>query len=104
DVELPIVKKTDAAPAGFDRGFENVPRILNPVHVADFVAIERRDRQFCDAQFPEHKLDDDLSVEMELVRIFLERNLPQSSGRIKPVTGVKLREVRSQHPVLERSQ
>ena len=52
DVELPIVKKVDAAEAGFDRRLEDVPRILHPVHVADFVAVKRRDRQFRDAQFP----------------------------------------------------
>ena len=104
DVELPIVKKMDAAEAGFDRGFENVPRVFHPVHVADFVAVKRRDRQFRDAQFPEHELDDDLGVEMEIVRVFLERNLRQRGGRIEPVAGVEFRELRSQHPVLERRQ
>ena len=103
-VELAIVEKMDAAQARLDRGFENVPRVPQPVHVADFVPVKGRDRQFHDPQFLEDKLNDDLGVEMEIVRVFLERNLREGRGGIEPVTGVKLGQLRAEHPVLEPGQ
>src|SRR5687767_5581035 len=93
DVKLPIVKEMDAAQPSFHRGFEYVPRVFHPIHVADFVAVESRDRQFRDAQFSENKLDDDLGVEMEIVGVLLEWNLSQGRGGIEAITGVELREL-----------
>ena len=86
-------KKVDAAEPGFDGRSENVPRVLHPVYVTDFVAVKRRNRQLGDAQLFEHELDDDLRVEMEIVRIFFERNLRQRRGRIEAIAGMKLREL-----------
>ena len=82
----------------------DVPRVFYSVHVADLVAVVGRDRQFRDAQFLEHELHDDLRVEMEIVRVFLEGNLRQRLGRIKPVAGVELGELGPEHPVLETGQ
>ena len=69
--------------------------------MTDFVAVKRRDRQLGDAQFFQHELNDDFGIEMEIVRVLLERNLRQRRGRIEAIAGVKFRELRPQRPVLE---
>ena len=101
DVELRIVEKIDLAQARLGRGLEDIPRVTHPVDVADLVAVVGRDRQLRDAEFFQDELDDDLGIEMKILRVPLERNLRQRAGRVEPVAGMKLREPGAEHPVLE---
>ena len=83
---------------------ENVPGVLEAVDVANLVAVVSRDGQLGDPQFFHHQLDDDLGVEMKIIRVFFERDLRQRRRRVEPVTGMKFGERRPQHSILERGQ
>jgi len=50
----------------------HVAGILHTVHMADFVAVESRYRQFFDALFSEQHLNDNFSVEVKIIRVELE--------------------------------
>ena len=53
----------------------DVLRVLHAVHAADLVAVVGRDRQLDDALPGVQQLDDDLGVEVEVVRVEPERDL-----------------------------
>src|SRR5450432_4686256 len=82
----------------------DVPGVFQPAHMTDLVAVICGDRQFCDAQPFQDKLDDDFGVEMEIIRVFFEWNLRQRLGGIKAVTGMKLGKIGPEHSVLKTSE
>src|SRR2546423_14433015 len=94
-VEPPIVEQMNAAQPRLRRGFYDVPGVLHSVDVANLVAVEGRDRQLGDAQFFQDELNDDLGVEMKVVRVFLKRHLGERGGRVEAIAGVKLGEIGS---------
>src|SRR6266576_2068615 len=81
DVELPVEKQIYLMEARAEHCSKNVCRVFQSIHVADFVAIKRRDRELDDLQFFQHELNDDLGVEMEIVRVALKRNLKKRASR-----------------------
>src|ERR1700732_5225164 len=58
-VELGVVKNLELAQPGTERRFKNVPRVFQPVHVANFVPVKCRDRQLRNSQFFQRELNDD---------------------------------------------
>ena len=100
-VELPIVEHVFLVEFGAQHRFENIPRILQPVDVADFVAVKSGDRDFHNPHPGEVQLHDDVGVEMEIVRVPLEGNLRERLHGIQPVAAVKLAELRAEQRVLK---
>ena len=80
---------------------EDVPRVLQPVHVADFVAVKSRDRDFEDAHPGKVQLHDDIRVEMEVVRVALEWNPRERLHGVKPVAAVEFAELRAEQRILK---
>ncbi len=60
-----------------DRRFKNVPRVLQAIYVANLVAIKCRDGELNDPQSFQRELNDDLGVEMEIIRVSFKRNLSE---------------------------
>src|SRR5882724_4218646 len=81
DVELPVEKQIHLMTARAEHCSKNVCRVFQSIHVADFAAVKCRDRQLDDPQFLQHELNDDLGVEMEIVRVALKRNLNKRASR-----------------------
>ena len=72
-----------------------------PVHVADLVAVVRRDRRL-DDRFPSRvELQDDLGVEVEAVGVLLERDVGKRVDAVAPVTAVSLRQLETRQRVLD---
>src|SRR6185312_16407725 len=85
-----IVENAELLHARFERREHHVERISDAVDAADFVAVISRDRQLTDLALREkHELDDDLGVEMEVVRVPLEGNIAKRIDRIDAVAGVE---------------
>src|SRR5438874_7153519 len=76
-IELAIEKQTELVETRPERRSENVSCVLETVYVANFVAVERRNGQFDDPHFFPQELNDDLGIELEIVRVFLERDLSE---------------------------
>jgi hypothetical protein len=79
----------------------DVAGVPEPVHPADLVAVERGDRYLFDALPGLVQLKDDLGVEVEVVRVPLERDLAQRGDPIRAVPAVPLAEIHPRHHVLE---
>jgi hypothetical protein len=79
----------------------DVARVPQPVHAADLVAVERRDRHLLDALPGFIELHDDLGVEVEVVRVPLEGNLAQRCDAVGAVSAVPFAQLHPRHRVLE---
>src|ERR1700730_18983717 len=88
-IKSSIVKKVKTAEPRPNCRFKNIPGILEPIHVTDFVAVKCRDRHLDDAKFLQYQLNDDFGVEMEIVRIFLKRNLTECFRAIQSIARMK---------------
>ncbi len=82
---------------------DHVPGILEPVHVADLVAVISRNRHFLDPVALVMQLDDDLGVEVEIIRHPREIDLPQRVQIVGAIAAVKLRQIHPQRAVFEDS-
>jgi hypothetical protein len=100
-IELPVVEKVHPVELRAHHRAAHVPRVLHSVDAADFVPVVRRNWQLEDAQIRQYQLDDDLRVEMKIVAVAFERNAPERVGRVHPVAGVELGQVRPEKCVLE---
>src|SRR5256885_5962329 len=85
DVELPVEKQIQLMEPCPEHCSKNVCRVFQSIHVADFIAVERRNRQLSDPQFFQHELNDDLRIEMKIVRISFKWNLAERRSRIEPI-------------------
>src|SRR3954453_4218353 len=65
-----------------------VEGVRDAVHVADLVPVVRRDRDLLDAESLADELDDDLRVEVPVVRQPPERELLQGADGVGPVAAV----------------
>src|SRR5207244_2599314 len=99
-VELTGVEKAHLLKACLRDGLDHVPAVLHSIHVTDLVAVIGRDGKLKDPLPGQNELDDDLGVEVEIVRVELERDPSQRIGRVDPVAGVKLAQIGSEHSVL----
>src|SRR5690348_10834507 len=62
------------------RRLEDIPSVLDGITIGNPVAIKHRNGRLKHSQFLEKKLNNDFGVEVEIVSVFLERNLSQRSG------------------------
>src|SRR5258705_2923710 len=81
-----------------------VKGVRQSIYVANFIAIIRRDRSFANAQTGLVKLNQDVSIEMPLIRVLHKRDLFERGAAIEPVTGMELRQCHSCNPILQPSQ
>ena len=75
--------------------------IGDAIHVADLIAIVRRDGDFGDAMAALEELDDDLCIEMPVGRELIERNVAQCANGIGAVAGMEFRQMRAEQAVLD---
>src|SRR4051812_1193397 len=94
-LRLPAVE--DGVREGFPHAMEGV---RDAVHVADLVAVVRRDRDLFDAESLLDEFDDDLRIEVPVVRQPPERELLQGAHRIRTVSAVELGEAGADQRVL----
>ena len=80
---------------------DDVLRVSETVHMGDLFAVVGRDRHLDDAKPGRLELEDDLGVEVEAVRVRLERDLPQRIRAVRPVPGVPLAELHTREGVLD---
>ena len=66
NIELAIEKQVHLMELGPDHRPENIPGVLEPVHMADLVAVKGRNRTLI-RQPGKVELDDDVRIEMEVV-------------------------------------
>ena len=66
-VEFPIVEQIHLVALRPEHRFADVPRVLEPVHVTDFVAVKSGNRNLGDAQPGEVQLHDDVGIEVKIV-------------------------------------
>ncbi len=104
DVELALVQEAEVLRARLQRRARHVRGVLHAVDVADLVAVVRRDRHLADPLPGVEELDDDLGVEVEVVRVQVERDRAERLRRVHAVAGVELAEVRPEQLVLEAAQ
>src|SRR5438034_2751907 len=83
---------------------EYIPRVFHPVYVADFISVIRRDWNFLDALIGQHQLNDDFGIEMKIIRVALERDLPERVRGIEAITGMKFGEPCVKHEILKMGQ
>src|SRR4051794_30129283 len=88
DVELPVEKEVHLVKAGAEHCLEDVPGILHPVDVTDFLAVVRRNWQLGDSQLLQDQLNDDLGIKMEIVRVLLKWDLRQSGSGVEAIPAV----------------
>jgi hypothetical protein len=100
-VVLPVVEDAEPVEAAAQRGEHHVCRVLDPVDAADLVAVVGRDGDLGHPEPGHQELDDDLRVEVEDVRIALERQRTERRHPVGAESRVELRQARTQHPVLE---
>ena len=110
-VELPLVRATRERhlprPEAHLLGAipQHLPRhvlgVLDAVHVADLVAVVRRDRNLLQPLPRLEQLQDDLRVEVEAVRVLVERDRAERVDAVGAVPAVPLAEVGADHGVLE---
>ena len=82
-------------------GTQNVARILQPVHVAQFGSIVGRDRNLTDRHRLMVEFDDDLRVEMKIVGHPGEIQLGERVQIICAISAVKFRQVHAQRAILQ---
>ena len=104
DIELAIEKQIHLMQPCPHHRFTNIEGVLQSVDVTDFVAVKGWNRQLENAEFFQNQLNDNLGVEVKSPAIAFERQLRERVGGIQAIAGVKLRQVRLQHPVLESGQ
>ena len=104
DIELAIEKQIHLMQPCPHHRFTNIEGVLQSVDVTDFVAVKGWNRQLENAEFFQNQLNDNLGVEVKGPAIAFERQLRERVGGIQAVAGVKLRQVRLQHPVLKSGQ
>src|SRR5580692_6438680 len=85
-IKLAVVKQARALKPRFESGRHYIECVLHPVYVTDLIAIVGWDRKFPDRQACYHQLDDDLGVEMKILRIAVERNCRESLCRVNPIS------------------
>ena len=85
-------------------GAEDIPGVAQPIHVTDLVTIESRDGNFFDRQPCKVQLNDDVRIEVEIVRIAFERNGSQGAGGIQPIAAVKFAQLCAERPILKGGQ
>ena len=73
--------------------------VLHAIHVADLVAVEGRNRHLFDAKAARLELNDDLRVEVEVVRVLLEGKMSERGHREGAIAGVELGQVHAEHRV-----
>src|SRR5207244_9698954 len=78
----------------------DVARVRDALHVADLVAVVRGDRELFDALPGFVELEDDLGVEVETVRVALERNPLQRCDTVGAVPAVPLAEIHADDGIL----
>ena len=91
EVEGSLVEDACLVVAALRSGFDHIPGVAQPIDVADLVTVIGGDRDFDDPQLLQHQLDDDLCVEVKLVRVELERDLAERLHRVGAVAGVGTR-------------
>jgi hypothetical protein len=82
NIEPAIVKKLNAAEARLDGRSKDIPGVAQTIDVANLVSVKSWNRQFSNPELFEHKLNDDLGIEMEIARVLFERDLRQRRRRI----------------------
>ena len=111
-LELVLLVEGDAAPvteAGLLEPVGNhvlgdVGGVAHTVHVADLIAVVGGDGYLGDPHARIVQLDDDLGVEVEPVRVPLERELLEGGHRVGPVPRVELGQLGAQGGILEAGQ
>ena len=76
------------------------PSVLDAVHPRKFVAVERRDRDLDDALPRLDHLEDDLGVEVVVVRVQFEADRIERTSRVCAVAAVPFTELHARHEVL----
>src|SRR6185369_13155327 len=76
-------------------------RIGDSVHVTDLITIVSRNRPFANTQSRLMKLDQDVSIEVPLVRVLTKGNLLQCRTTIQPISRVEFRETHPCNPVFQ---
>ena len=76
-VEAAVVEEPQPLGAGNEHRLRDIPGVLQAVHAADLVPVVGGDRQLLQPEPGEEELDDDLGVEVEVVRVQRERDLAQ---------------------------
>ena len=86
---------TEASPARPvpDDVHRDVARVAEAVHVADLVAVVRRDRHLDDALLGGEEAEDDLGVEVEPVGVRRQRQVGERVDAVRAVAAVPLREL-----------
>ena len=79
----------------------DVAGVLHPVDVTDLIAVVRRDRHLGEALLLAEQTQDDLGVEVEVVRVGLEVEVGEGVDPVGAVPAVPLAEVESGHGVLD---
>ena len=87
--------------AELERRFKNVVGVLQPVDVTSLVAVVGGDVHLGHLGAGVECLEQNLCVEMKVVRVDLEGDFPQEGRRVATQSGVILRESPSRQKVLE---
>ena len=103
-IKFSIVEYGEFLRARLQRCLRHIPSVFQSVHMTDLIAVICRDRQFLNPLPGEHKLDDDLRIEMKNVRIQVKRNALERVDTVNPITRMKFTQFRAQRPVLKSSQ
>ena len=104
EVEPRLVVHPEPRKPSLRHRLEAVHRVGDPVHARDLVAVEGGDRNLHDRTPGRDELDQDLGVEVEVVRIELKRDRAECLDLVGAIAGVELGEVAAEHPVLDRGQ
>ena len=99
-LEPALVEHPQAVGDSLERRQQDVLGVPDAVDVADLVAVVRRDRHLDDPLPDVEQLDDDLGVEVEVVRVEREPDPPQRRHRVGAVAAVELGEPGAQQRVL----
>src|SRR6266576_1792130 len=99
-VKLAVVKYVPLMNPRFERGFEDLPGVLNSIDMTDFIAVIGRDRQLADSHSRYQQLNNDFGVEMKIVGIAVKRHPLEGGHRVNPIAGMKLAEMGAQQTVL----
>ena len=103
-IEFAVIEQPVILHPGTKRDQRHLPGIGKPVHPADLIAIECRDRQFADALLGTQQLHDDFRIEVKAVGIEVEGNPPQRVRAVEAITGMEFAQPRAEQPVLQKGQ
>src|SRR6516162_7251082 len=95
-----VVKNIPVMDARVEGRLDDVPSVLNSVHMADFVAVIGRNRQFADAHSRNQQLNDDFRIKVKIIGVPIEWNFLERSHRVNPVAGMKLAKLGLQQSIL----